>query len=254
MPPSASHEHRQPDDDDEHEGNARTHQARRACEQTEPVATIDRAVVVAQDQVHEPEHQCADEGELECPHDVLFSGPEEHEHACDDGCRPRAYAGAAHDHAEQHRSCEVGDHDDALVGDVAAQTEHVEEGAIDQDRQRHPVLAVRSEQITDVAAVALRKKAPLVTEEPVVAAETEEDERECDRDVEGEAPECSASPELTSASLRCGTCLGRRGRFRWFRRRCPVACAPRELGQYTSGIQRFGSGYVDGAKNQDSKP
>ena len=69
----------------------------------QPVAAVDRAVVVDEQEVHEPEHQRARERDLERPQHVLRAGAEQHEHRSDDRGGPRAHAGPPHDDPQQRR-------------------------------------------------------------------------------------------------------------------------------------------------------
>ena len=71
------------------------------------------------------------------------------------------------------------DGDDRLVGEVRAQPEEVPQGPVHDDGNRRPVLAVRLEEITEVAGVALGEKAPFVAEEPAMASDHEDDQNAC---------------------------------------------------------------------------
>ena len=53
----------------------------RPGEQREPVAPVDRTVVIREQQLREAEHERSDERDLERDQDVLRTRTEEHEHA-----------------------------------------------------------------------------------------------------------------------------------------------------------------------------
>ena len=103
----AAEQHREADDRDHRDRDARAHQAREPGEQPEPVAPRDRAVVVGEQQVREPEHERAHEGDLERDEDVLRARAEEHEHRGRDRREPRVHPGAPHHDEEQRRRDEV---------------------------------------------------------------------------------------------------------------------------------------------------
>jgi hypothetical protein len=112
----------------------------------------------------------------------------------------------------------VGDDDHGEVRHVRVERRDVPQQAIDDDGDRRPVLGVGPEEVAEVAAPAGGEELPLVAEEPPVAPDGEDQDRDGRDGVDAE----------------------RRAR--------------RAAAQYASGIQRCGSGYVDGAKNQLSKP
>ena len=67
----APEQHREADDRDHRDRDARAHQAGEPGEQPEPVAPVDRTVVVGEQQLREPEHERAHERDLERDEDVL---------------------------------------------------------------------------------------------------------------------------------------------------------------------------------------
>ena len=64
----------------------------RPGQQREPVATVDRPVVIREQQLREAEHQRSDERDLERDQDVLRTRTEEHEHPGDERRHPRSDA------------------------------------------------------------------------------------------------------------------------------------------------------------------
>jgi hypothetical protein len=76
------------------------------------------------------------------------------------------------------------DDDQELVRHIRTQPEKIEQDPIAHDRNRRPVLPVRSEEVSETAAVALRKETPLIADEPVMVGKHEQDDRQRQSDVD----------------------------------------------------------------------
>ena len=102
-PPPASQQHCETDDDRHRHGHTRGHQSRESREQAEIVTSVDRAVVISEEQLREPEHQRTGEAKLKWLDDVLPTCAEQREQRRCGGRNPRPDAGTAH-HDEQQGS------------------------------------------------------------------------------------------------------------------------------------------------------
>src|SRR6266478_6519234 len=60
--------------------------------------------------------------------------------------------------------------DEALVRDIAAQPDEMPHRAVDEDRQRRPMLVVRCEQVVQAGGTSSGEKIPLVQPEPLIVS------------------------------------------------------------------------------------
>ena len=164
---------------------------------TEVVAASERAVVIREQQLREAEHDRSDERDLEGDHDVLRARSEEHEHAGHERRPPRPHSGAPHDRAEQRDGREVQQDDQELVRHVAANAYDRPQHPVRQDRQRGPVLIVRPEEITEVAAGARGEKVPVVGPEPPLVSPRE---NQGNRREQGDAEDDQRRPRVYKPS------------------------------------------------------
>ncbi len=77
--PTSPGEHGDAHDDHHRDRDSRAHQAGQPGEETEPVAAVERTVVVGEEQVDEPEGERGSERDLKRPQDVLLAGSEHDE-------------------------------------------------------------------------------------------------------------------------------------------------------------------------------
>ena len=167
---SATQQHRQPDDDGHGHRDTRAQETREAGEQAEPIPAIERTVVIREQQLREPEHERADERDLERDQNVLRPGTEEHEHRGRDRREPGPHAGTTHHREHERGGDEMQHHDQGLIRRVAVQAEGGPHEPVDEDRQRRPVLKVRPEQVAGVPGGTRRQEVPVVLGEPALAA------------------------------------------------------------------------------------
>ena len=185
-------QHREPDHDSHRRRDARTEEPGESGQQTEVVATSDRAVVVGEQQLREAEHQRSHERDLERDENVLRARPEEHEARRGHRRQPRPHTRATHHGEQERRGREMQEHNERLVGRVAPDPEHHPEEPVRNDGQGRPVLVVGPEQITQVADRARRQEVPVVLREPAVTAPHQE-QREGDHFDRDEAPQRGAT-------------------------------------------------------------
>ncbi len=140
-PPSAQHAC-DADRGDHHDRDVGAQQRPEAGKESERVASIDRSVVISQQQLDEPEHQRAREGDLEGDQDVLTAGTEQHEQRGGRGRNPRINSRPPHQRAEQRRRDQMQTDRAQLVGQIGVQAEHPVQDAEHQRRERHEVIAV----------------------------------------------------------------------------------------------------------------
>ena len=91
-PPSAAQPQRQGDARDQGRGDPRAHQRGQPGEQPQCVASIARSVVVGEQELADAKRDRAGPPDLEPPHDVLPSGPEEDPRQHDRDRQPWAHA------------------------------------------------------------------------------------------------------------------------------------------------------------------
>jgi hypothetical protein len=139
--PAAAQQHRNADSHDHADRDAGTHEAAEAGKQSEPVAAVERAVVIGQDQMRQSEHERTDKCDLESDEDVLGAGPEELEHRGRRRGEPRSYAGSPHDDPQEHRGRQMQCDCENLVRQIA-QAEHRPDSPVRKDRQCHPMTEV----------------------------------------------------------------------------------------------------------------
>ena len=205
----------QPNRHDHRQRDTGAHQADRARNESRGVATVERSVVIAEDQVHETEQNRTDEADLECPKDVLLTGTEEHERPGHNRGGPRPRTGAHHHRAQQQRRDEVNGGKSDLVRDVGAQREQAEERAISKDRNRRPVFGVRPQEVAHIARIPLGEEAPLVAKEPAMTPVSEDDHGERDDEVCDEHRDRKPTRDSVVSTylrlwLRLGTPISRR--------------------------------------------
>lgn len=147
--------------------------------QSEPIAAIERAVVIGEQELPEPERERTGEGDLERRQDVLRTRAEEQQQRRTRSRNPRPGAGASNDGPQQPRRREVEHDRDELVGQVRTEAENREQCAEDHERERNQVAAVLRQQIVKTQA-APGEEVPFVAPEPEIAAGNEEEhERDC---------------------------------------------------------------------------
>src|SRR5689334_726805 len=76
--PASSYERRDADDDHHRHCDTRPHKAEKSECQSNPVALVDRAVVVSENELRETENERADERDQERIQDVVGTRPEEY--------------------------------------------------------------------------------------------------------------------------------------------------------------------------------
>ena len=164
---------------DHHDRDVGAQERAEAREQTERIAPVDGPVVIGEQELDQPEHQRATEGDLERDQDVLAAGAEEHEQRRGGGRDPRAHSRAPHDQPEQGRRDEVQTDREQLVRQIGAQAEQAVEQAEHQRRERDQVVSVRQQQVVE-GEPAAGQEVPLVAEdaeEPDLAPVDEVEDR-----------------------------------------------------------------------------
>ena len=117
-PPSASRQDDEADDDHHRDCDARHHQAKHSGQETESVAAVDRSVVIRQDEVPEPEDECAREPDLEGAGDVRGARSEQHEQRRRRGGDPRSHARSEHHDQEERGRGQMRHHREQLIREV----------------------------------------------------------------------------------------------------------------------------------------
>ncbi len=163
--PPAPEQRRQADDRNHRDGHTRAQQREEPGGEAQPVAPVDRSVVVGEQEMRQAEHECTRERDLERPEDVLRARAEQHERRCDDRRRPRPHARPAHDEPEQRGRDAVQCDRNARIEQVAAQADRPPQRAVHEQRKRDQVPVVGAQEVVRPGA-ASREELPLVGEEP----------------------------------------------------------------------------------------
>ena len=194
-PPRTSQHDGERDDGDHDRAGPGAEQRDGAGEQAEPIEPVERAVAVGEDELHQPESDATDEGDLERPQDVLVAGAEHHQRPRGQGGDPRTDPVPSHDHTQQRRRQEVQRDRGPAVRQVRVQAEEVPDDPVVDDGKGHQVLVVRPEEVGERAEVAVVEEPPLVEEEPPGPFGDEEgdggDDEEDDERGEREAARCA---------------------------------------------------------------
>ena len=152
--------------------------------------------MVGKDELDQAERNRAHERDQEPIENVVRARAEEDEHRRIDRREPWSDASTTHHDEQQRRHSEVTDDAQHLVWNIRAQAEQLPQEAIRKDRQREPMLEVRTKEIAKVPGPAVSEKIPLVEDEPASATKPQQKRkrRNLDRDEQRHRPVLANAP------------------------------------------------------------
>ena len=121
--------------------------------------------MVGEQQLDQPEHERAREGDLEGDQDVLAPGSEQDEERGGRGGDPFVHTCSAHDHAKQHGGEQVQPDRQRLIGQIRPQPEDEVQQSEDQRRQCDEMVTVPTQKAVNAEA-APGQEVPFVAEHP----------------------------------------------------------------------------------------
>lgn len=180
-PPVAEHDRRSTyrDHGDPDPG---THEADNECGPNQRhLATPFHTVVIDQDEGNISEQDRPDEADLERPQQILVASAEHQEHRHEDRRNPGVDPDPHHEAPDKMCQQEMGNDEDSNIRKVRSDSEYGEKSPVLQNRQRRPMLIVRSPKPRHrVGQTAVGNKVPVIAKKPLVPVKVcQHEQRSC---------------------------------------------------------------------------